>query len=416
MACGLYTEEGLTTQIVRLGVRDAINEDDRKQQHSIELCTRCRTGWSECRIYEDDIEVPGHFMSPKLHPGEIFPIIWRGYDDDDDGIGDEDDNEDDDEDDDVSPATVATPYAFQVGLPPELTNELLAYCDRIGITDELRKLTGENPLPVEENIVHKFHLMADGKDWYVQRPPLKWTSNMHWISPADESTHEEYLRVLKRGNFDIVLDAIGKHLGLVSLVAYHLTFIGVSYSEKGFIHYDSINTGASVYNIIIPLILEDDATPELALVVDEDGDRPRRHGALKYKLGTAAMMGDEAYHGTEACDYRESKGMRLAATVYIADISEKNAENIARQTLTQIFPLADAKWLIAEAGRHWVADNYHGKEDLPQNKGREYFEFSDLLPDCAARANEGKCISDIKVTRAKCLRSCGIYEPNISTF
>ena len=403
LACGLYIEEGLTTDIIRLGVRD-------QRQHSIELCTRCRTVWSECRIYEDDVDVPGHYFSPKLQPGKLFPMIWRGYDDY--GNGDEDDSEDDD----VPPGTVATPYAFQIGLPPELTHELLAYCDRIGITDELRKLTGENPLPVEENIVHKFHRMADGKDWYVQRPPLKWTSNMHWISPADESTHEEYLNVLQRGKFDIVLDAIGKHLGLVSLVAYHLTFIGVSHSEKGFIHYDSINTGASVYNIIIPLILEDDATPELALIVDEDGDRPRRHATLKYKLGTAAMMGDEAYHGTEACDYRDNKGMRLAATVYVADISEKNAENIAKQTLTQIFPLADAKWLIAEAGRHWVGDNNHGREDLPHSKGRKHFEFNDLLPDCAERANEGKCISDIKVTRVKCLRSCGIYEPNLTTF
>ncbi|KAL3827452.1 hypothetical protein ACHAXA_003186 [Cyclostephanos tholiformis] len=421
-ACGLYIEEGLTTVMFRLGAHDTINEDGRtimslqhQQQYSIMLCTRYRMERSKCRIYEDDVDIPGHFISPSLRPGEIFPIIWRGYDDDGNESDDDDACDDPPPDDGKIMATVATNYAFQVGLPPELTTELLAYCDRIGITDELRKLTGDNPLPVEEDVVHKFHKMLDGNDWYVQRPPLKWTSNMHWISPADESTHEEYLDVLKRGNFNIVLDGIGKHLGFEGLVAYHLTFIGVSHSEKGFIHHDSIGTGASVYNIIIPLILMDDATPELALRVDEDGDRPSRYGALKYQLGMAAMMGDEAYHGTEACDYREKKGMRLAATVYVADINEKNAQNIAAQTLTQIFPLADAKWLIAEAGRHWVADNYHGRGDLPHNKERRHFEFHDLLPDCAARAKEGKCISDIEVTRVKCLSSCGIYEPNVST-
>ena len=46
-----------------------------------------------------------------------------------------------------------------------------------------------------------------------------------------------------------------------------MTFIGVSHSEKGFMHDDSSLTSGSVYNVIIPLILEDDATPELALVV-----------------------------------------------------------------------------------------------------------------------------------------------------
>ena len=136
---------------------------------------------------------------------------------------------------------------------------------------------------------------------------------MHWISPANEKTHEEYLKVLARGNFDLVLQAIGKYLGLESLAVYHLTFIGVSHSEKGFIHRDTHHTGASVYNVIIPLLLEDDALPELAM---QDWDDESRYGTLKYQVGTAAMMGDDAMHGTQACDYREKKGMRLAATVY----------------------------------------------------------------------------------------------------
>ncbi|KAL3770125.1 hypothetical protein ACHAW5_009666 [Stephanodiscus triporus] len=405
-SCGLYIEEGLTTDIEWVSAGDIIQKDDRtmmpvyQQQQSVKVCTRIRTGWDECRIYEDDVDIPGDFISPKLKPGEMFPIILRGNDDVDDS----------DNDTDYDDAVLAR-YAFQVGLPPELTTELLAYSDRIGVTEELRKLTSHSPLRAADHVVHKFHKMADGNDWYVQRPPLKWTSNMHWISPADEKTHEEYLDVLARGNFDVVLDAVGKHLGLEGLVAYHLTFIGVSHSEKGFIHHDSTITGASVYNVIIPLILEGDASPELALKEDE-GSTQSRYGTLKYRLGTAAMMGDDARHGTEACDYRESNGMRLAATVYIADISEKNAQNIATQTLTQIFPLADAKWLMAEAGRHWVADNSDGTRSILHNKGRKYFSFSDSLPDCTARAKENKCITDTEFTRVECLRSCGIYESN----
>ena len=54
------------------------------------------------------------------------------------------------------------------------------------------------------------------------------------ILPTDEKTHEEYyLKVLNRGVFDSMLDAFERYLGLEGFVAYHLTFIGVSFSEKG---------------------------------------------------------------------------------------------------------------------------------------------------------------------------------------
>ena len=180
-----------------------------------------------------------------LQPGEMFPIVWRA-------------------DEDIKSTT---DYAFQIGLPPELTTSLLEYANLLGVTEAMRDLTGDNPL--NRNIgggsPHDFYELEDGNDWYVQRPPQKWQSNMHWMGPADEKTHEEYLEVLALGNFDTVLDAIGKYLGLEGLVAYQMTFIGVSHSEKSFMHHDAHDTGASAYSVIIPLMLEDDATPELTI-------------------------------------------------------------------------------------------------------------------------------------------------------
>jgi hypothetical protein len=41
-------------------------------------------------------------------------------------------------------------------------------------------------------------------NWYIQRPESHWKSNMHWISPADEAGHEDYLRFLSAGGFDSV--------------------------------------------------------------------------------------------------------------------------------------------------------------------------------------------------------------------
>jgi len=301
-SCNIYIEDG-PTSTKKLG--DESDDDDEAMYY--EVCTQNRTGVETCQTYQDDTDIDGDFVVPnkKLGAGEMFPIIWR-----EDG-------------------SQTTPYAFQVGLPPELTTELLNYCNELGMTDLFRDLVGDNPIEALEDGQGpngKFVTLADGNRWYAQRPEEKWTSNMHWIGPADEKTHEEYIKILAKGNFDAVLDGIGKYLGLESLAVYHLTFLAVSHSEKGYIHRDTHDTGGSVYNVIIPLILDDEALPELAMT---DWWDESEMGSLKYQIGSASMMGDDAMHGTQACDYREKKGMRMAATVYIADINKANYKHIS---------------------------------------------------------------------------------------
>jgi prolyl 4-hydroxylase len=374
--CGVYIEEGPVSV-------EKLNGED-----SVQVCTQNRTGQENCKAYTD-MDVPGQFVTPQLQPGDMFPIIWRETN------------------------KIATQYAFQIGFPPELITSLQNYCDRLGITDLFRDLVGDNPIAPEDEHTGRFVELNDGNRWYAQRPAKKWTSNMHWVSPADEKTHEEYLKVLAEGNFDLVLDAIGTYLGLEGLVAYHLTFIGVSHSEKGYIHHDSTDTGASVYNVIIPLILEDDSSPELVMMDDEEVTKA---GALKYKIGMGALMGDDAMHGTEACDYRATKGMRMAATVYIADVNYNNAPDITSQTLTQIFPLPDARWLLTQAGRHWGDSNNHS---LASDQGRKQFIFRDASMDCAEHVANGMCESgrttnDAKINREKCLKSCNIYDDSLN--
>ena len=381
-SCNIYIEDG-PTSTKKLSAEEAGGEEAIYQ-----VCTQNRTAVETCRNYQDDTDVDGDFVVPKkkLEAGEMFPMMWR-----EDG-------------------SQTTPYAFQVGLPPELTTELLNYCDELTMTDLFRDLVGENPIEALETGQGpngKFVTLADGNNWYAQRPDKKWESNMHWIGPADEKTHEEYIKVLAKGNLDAVLDGMGKYLGLDSLVAYHLTFLAVSYSEKGYIHRDTHSTGGSVYNIIIPLILDDEAVPELEM---SDWWDESKTGSLKYQIGSASMMGDDAMHGTQACDYREKKGMRMAATVYVADINEANYKHITSSTLTQIFPLPDDDWLWAQRGRHW-GDGASLKTD----KGREVFTVSDHFIDCEERAEEGMCesdsaVTDKRATRKQCLKSCNVYE------
>lgn len=380
--CNIYVEDG-PASTKKLSVEEAGGNEAMYQ-----VCTQNRMAVETCRNLQDDTDVDGEFVVPKtkLEAGEMIPMIWRDT------------------------GSQTTPYAFQIGLPPELTTELLKYCDELGMIDLFRDFVGEHPieaLPTGQGPNGQFVTLADGNRWYAQRPEAKWTSNMHWIGPADEKTHEEYIKVLAKGNLDVVLDGIGKYLGLDSLVAYHLTFLAVSHSEKGYIHRDSSDTGGSVYNIIIPLILDDEALPELEM---SDWWDESKKGSLKYQIGTASMMGDDAMHGTQACDYRKTKGMRLAATIYVADVNEANYKDITSGTLTQIFPLPDDDWLWAQRGRHW-GDGASLKTD----KGREEFSVTDHFIDCEERAEEGMCESDSEVaderaTRKQCLKSCKVYE------
>jgi len=214
---------------------------------------------------------------------------------------------------DVTPMTwggkCLSENAFRVGLPPKLLQELRAYANRMGITDFYRRLVidGRPFLPGEENAV-----LFQDNNWMVQRPKSHWASNMHWASPADESAHDDYLRVLSAGGFDEVLDKVGTYFDLDGLSAYHLSFIGVSQCEKGFIHADVNDSGKKAFNMIIPLILEEEG-PELEILSDDE--TMTRY--YKYEYNVASMVGDNALHATASCNYLPKGTMRLAATVYI---------------------------------------------------------------------------------------------------
>jgi hypothetical protein len=200
------------------------------------------------------------------------------------------------------------------------------------------------------------HMDLEGDDWYLQRPEPNWRSNLHWFSPGAGPAHEHYLQALSVAGFDEVLDGIGKYLNMDGLVAFHVTFIGTSFSNRGFLHFDVKETGAKVYNVIIPLILANETGPELDLQSWHpdipEGEIEEPVGRYRYEYNVAGMMGDNAYHATSACDYRKNKEMRLAATVYIADVNDLNADNIL-QHYTQAYPPTDPDLIRSWIARHW---------------------------------------------------------------
>ena len=162
-----------------------------------------------------DVKPMGDFNAEKLGPGQIAVIRW-------------DDNKE-----------AVTDHAYRLGLPSHVCKVLLEYCDKMGITELLKAVTlgGNTFEPGTEA-----YLDLQGFNWYLQRPSPEWRSNLHWLSPADNPLHEDYLQALNAAGFSEVFASIGKQLGMDGVVAFHVTFIAVSWSTQGYVHYDDVKT------------------------------------------------------------------------------------------------------------------------------------------------------------------------------
>lgn len=235
---------------------------------------------------------------------------------------------------------------YRVSLPSTLLHELRTYANNMRITDFYRSLVIDGPPfnPGQEKLV-----TFQNQNWMVHRPKSHWKSNMHWLSPADETAHDDYLTILSAGGFDKVLKSIGEYFKLNGLSAYHLSFIGVSQCERGFIHTDVNNSGLAAFNLIIPLILVEGEGPELEILSDDE--TTTRY--YQYEYNVASMIGDDALHATASCDYMAKGKMRICATVYVGDITTTNVRNLL-MSLTQAYPpVGNAKHLLDRAGDHW---------------------------------------------------------------
>lgn len=267
------------------------------------------------------------------------------------------DTDDDDTFDDTGDNDIITPMSwgggnrisknmYRVALPLTLLQELRMYANKMGITDFYRSLVvdGHPYNPGQEKSV-----TFQQQNWMVHRPKSHWKSNMHWLSPADETAHDDYLTILSAGGFDKVLESIGAYFNLNGLSAYHLSFIGVSQCERGFIHTDVNDSGVMAFNLIIPLMLVEGESPELEILSDDE----TMTRFYQYEYNVASMIGDDALHATASCDYMSKGEMRICATVYVGDITTANVRNLL-MSLTQAYPpVGNAKHLLDRAGDHW---------------------------------------------------------------
>jgi hypothetical protein len=250
-------------------------------------------------------------------------------------------------------------------------------------------------------------------DWFIQRVDgVIWQSDMHWLSPSDAKSVEHYLQALSRAGFDDVLKAIGEHFHYTGLVAYHMSVIAVSHCTPGSLHVDVTGTGDKSINVIIPLVryyiyqvpcdalaavlysrqssITSFKTPNFLQTVptltrfsknthtylqilanytnDPElqvrSDAPELQiGTFKYQYNVATLVGDDCFHATNSVNYHGQE-MRMAATVYLADINEHNIAALTSPYVTypkHYPPPSQPELLWQQAKRHWNPDDPSSK-------------------------------------------------------
>jgi hypothetical protein len=271
--CGEIPEEGLTlTQLPMSAV--TVLDTPYSTDAQLQSAFRHEIG-VPADLYPEvwmaaDSNPMGDFIPSPLEPGEMAVIRWADSGD------------------------IVAPNAHRLGLHSRVRETLLDYCNKMGITDYFKHVTiGGNALPVGSNT----YINLNGDEWYLQRPDKNWRSNLQWISPGDENSQQSYLEALSAAGFDEILAKIGENLGMDGLVAFHVTFIGVSHSTQGYMHYDVTESQRKTFNVIIPLILANDTGPELDLQDSEkvDGSDELLVGRYRYEYDVASMLGDDAF-------------------------------------------------------------------------------------------------------------------------
>jgi hypothetical protein len=225
---------------------------------------------------------------------------------------------------------------------------------------------------------------------------------MVWIGPADEECFESLLSVLRRGNFDVVLNAIGKIFDLDGLT---VTGIGPSFlsyfehdSEYKQIHRDLPEAKGAFYKVVLPIYIPQGGAS--LYVADDDWERVL---PIQMRYDQGIVLGGATYHGTGECDYREQRDVRLSVAVHLSDVNYDNVEDIAGDTSFWSTE-GDNDWCVTQQGRLWRRD---GSRSLRDDVGREPSDVEDDRSDCQAMRH--LCwTADPTGFRLDCAKTCGV--------
>lgn len=323
-------------------------------------------------------EEPNFLIPKKLEVGEMMPIRWR---------------------EDLTPVDGSDGESFVIGFPPELHEEFKKYVANSGMMQVAHSiLYKEEPL---EQGDQRIYTLEDGEKWTAMVQG-SWDTDMVWLDPGDESCFESLLGVLRRGNFDKVLEQVGKTFDLEGLMIQGVGAIFLSeYTKTENMHVDIPGSRGSFYNIIVPVHIPLDDVAIFKLSDKEDDFQ----GRLKLDPNVGVVLGGESRHGTGECNYRKNEDFRLSFAVYVADINDENIDMIASDS-TSLWPTSgDTFFFQAQKGRLWSKD---GKNSIKYDKGRLPMNIQDNHPRCET-LDKGLCMTDLQRMRLMCPKTCELY-------
>ena len=371
------------------------NENENLHQRSLRLDGPKSTGSQEAsnsgdESDEDDKEIRfsrreeerSRFSLPRLYPGDIKPIIWK------------------------KDLKQMDPYGRLIGLPPKLTRELQKFCVKSGLMEQFSKLAyGSDKMGPFQS---KYLQLNGGRKWIATTPEHKsnWkNSDLTWIDSADEQNFEEALSVLRKGDFDVVLRSIGKEFDSEGLMIAGIGFILMTHTQTGHIHADLSDAGKHWLDLLFPLVLpKRPHRATLRLGDDEDDDRD---ATIPLTPNVGILLGGDTFHGTGKCDFRSTEEFRVAVTIYLVDINERNARLVSGDE-SALFPIpGQIEWFLASRGRFFEKND--DNKSMAKDTGRGAFVAKDRFSNCTHSAKQGLCDSDWWGVRVNCPRSCDIY-------
>jgi Helicase associated domain len=263
-----------------------------------------------------------------------------------------------------SSGKVLSDSLFTMNLPKHLTESMLHYVKTRNICDLCLDLLGSSSRVADQHV-------SGNQVFDIRRPFGPRITNMHWIAPSNEATLFEIIRNLGSGGFGKVLQVFGDYFPHINkLVCYEISFLTVSSCNTIRRHADLNGNNHTAWNVLFPLVLVNNSVDEL--IVFSDDKKHSKH--IKYNLGTAIVLGDGGIHATNLVQYAANQ-YRLMMSVYVADISVKNAPHLMEDA-SHMFP-GSVKDILEMAKRpNWTRESGLHMPTIPlvELVGREWYQ------------------------------------------
>ena len=309
-------------------------------------------------------------------------------------------------------------HARVVGLPTILTRELEKFCVDIGLGNLLHWAARSDDLEINQTVIAGAAHLKNGNEWAITRTGHdKVNTNLHWFHTNDEKSYEATVDILRKGNFDYVLNTIASEFKPWGYMFAGMGFTVGSHSEASFIGPETPGAGKNLLKLVFPIHMPNQKTARMYVGSDED----KMVAPLELNYHEALLLSGDTIHGTADFDYRKYEDMQILASIYIADIHTDNIDIISESNRALSPFSRNHDWLMAQRGRFW--GGIHGGS-FEFDRGRQPYQPKDQLHNCHDLANRGLCleISSLKEDpglwdiRKFCPKSCGIFIDDVTYF